>query len=93
MYNVKNKRELVINLDHSGNLAFILTFISYEKEVIVNAYTFKKNSNVLLFNFYTILLIFKQRLLSWINSVNVRACHSIYLLGIQNIFLFTNGYN
>ena len=43
MYNVENKRELVINLDHSGNLVFILPFISYEKEVIVNAYTFKKN--------------------------------------------------
>lgn len=93
MYNVENKRKLVINLGHSGNLVFLLSFISHEKEAIVNAYTFKKNSNVLLFNFYTFLLIFKQRLLSWINSVNVRACHSIYLLGIQNLFLFTNDYN
>jgi len=63
-----------------------LTFINYEKEAIVNAYTFKKNSNVLLFNFYTFLLIFKKRLLSCINSVNVRACHSMYFLGIQNLF-------
>ena len=42
----------MINLGHSGNLVFLLTFISHEKEAIVNAYTFKKNSNVLLFNFY-----------------------------------------
>ena len=31
------------------------------------------------------MLIFKQRLLSWLSNVNVKACHSIYLLEMQNL--------
>ena len=42
MYDVESKREVVMKLDHFGNLIFILTF-SCEKEAIVNAYTFKNN--------------------------------------------------